>query len=136
MSLGGVTLVQRIRFGKISCLVLAGLPILLGHAARADGDAAAGKVIFTKCMACHSPDAGVNKVGPSLHGIVGRPSHSVADYSYSDAMRAYNVTWDAATLDKYLVDPRGIVPGTKMIFAGIKKDQDRQNLISYLGTLK
>ena len=117
-------------------LALASLPGIFGQTALADGDPVAGKTIFAKCMVCHSPDAGVNKVGPSLHGIVGRPSHSIADYNYSPAMQAYNVTWDETALDKYLVDPRGVVVGTKMIFAGIKKDQDRQNLIAYLKTLK
>ncbi len=105
-------------------------------AARADGDAAAGKVVFNKCGVCHSVKEGENKVGPSLHGIVGRPSHSIDTYTYSTAMKAYDVTWDPATLDHYLTDPRGVVNGTKMIFVGLKNEQDRQNVIAYLETLK
>lgn len=105
-------------------------------AARADGDAAAGQVVFHKCMACHSAKQGENKVGPSLYGVVGRPSHSIASYNYSTAMAAYNVTWDPSTLDHYLTNPRGVVPGTKMIFVGLKSDQDRANVIAYLSTLK
>ena len=87
-------------------------------------------------MACHSPKQGENKVGPSLYGVVGRPSHSIVSYNYSAAMSAYNVTWDPPTLDHYLVNPRGVVSGTKMIFAGLKTEQDRANVIAYLSTLK
>lgn len=105
-------------------------------AARADGDPALGKTAFNKCVACHSIKEGENKIGPSLHGVVGRPSHSIAGFNYSDAMKAYNVTWDPATLDHYLADPRGVVIGTKMIFVGLKKDDERANVIAYLETLK
>ena len=109
---------------------------LTASAARADGDPALGKTAFNKCAACHSIKEGENKIGPSLHGIVGRPAHSVQGFSYSDPMKAYNVTWDAQTLDHYLADPRGTVPGTKMIFPGLKKDDERANVIAYLETLK
>ena len=109
---------------------------LAAGAAQAAGDPALGKTAFNKCAACHSIKEGENKIGPSLHGIVGRPSHSIEGFSYSEPMKAYNVTWDTATLDHYLVDPRGTVPGTKMIFVGIKKDDERANLIAYLETLK
>jgi len=104
--------------------------------ARADGDPALGKTAFNKCAACHSIKDGENKIGPSLHGIVGRPSHSIDNFSYSEPMKAYNVTWDVPTLDHYLTDPRGTVPGTKMIFVGLKKDDERANVIAYLETLK
>ena len=109
---------------------------LAAGTARADGDPALGKVQFNKCAACHSAKEGENKIGPSLHGIVGRPSHSIENFNYSDAMKNYNVTWDPATLDHYLADPRGVVNGTKMIFVGLKKDDERANLIAYLETLK
>jgi len=105
-------------------------------AAQAEGDPALGKTVFNKCAACHSIKPGENKIGPSLHGIVGRPSHSIESFNYSEPMKAYNVTWDAATLDHYLIDPRGTVQGTKMIFVGLKKDEERANLIAYLETLK
>ncbi len=110
--------------------------VLTAGTARADGDPALGKAQFNKCAACHSAKEGENKIGPSLHGIVGRPSHSIENFNYSDAMKNYNVTWDPATLDHYLADPRGVVNGTKMIFVGIKKDDERANLIAYLETLK
>ena len=109
---------------------------LAAGAARADGDPALGKTQFNKCAACHSAKEGENKIGPSLHGVVGRPSHSIEGFSYSEPMKNYNVTWDPATLDHYLADPRGVVPGTKMIFPGLKKDDERANLIAYLETLK
>jgi cytochrome c len=109
---------------------------LAAGAARADGDPALGKTAFGKCAACHSVKEGENKIGPSLHGVVGRPSHSIEGFSYSEPMKNYNVTWDPATLDHYLADPRGVVPGTKMIFVGLKKDDERANVIAYLETLK
>lgn len=117
-------------------LALATAVAVSSGAARADGDAAAGQVVFHKCGLCHSVKQGENKVGPSLYGVVGRPSHSIASFNYSTAMAAYNVTWDPTALDHYLVNPRGVVSGTKMIFAGLKSDQDRANVIAYLSTLK
>ena len=117
-------------------LALVGALTLVAGAARADGDAAAGKSVFNKCGACHSAAKGVNKIGPSLFGIVGRHSASLADYSYTDAMKATNWEWTPEQLNKYLTDPRGVVPGTKMIFPGLKSDTDRANVIAYLETLK
>jgi cytochrome c len=114
----------------------AALAVFATHAAWADGDATAGAQIFKKCTVCHSPDAGVNKVGPSLHGIVGRHSASIGNFNYSDAMKAANKDWTPETLDTYLTDPRGLVPGTKMIFPGLKEAKDRQDVIAYLSTLK
>jgi cytochrome c len=118
-------------------LAIAALAAMLASsAARADGDPALGKVQFNKCAACHSGKAGENKIGPSLYGVVGRPSHSIEGFSYSDAMKAYNVTWTNEELNKYLENPRGVVAGTKMIFVGLKKEDERANLIAYLDTLK
>lgn len=104
--------------------------------ARADGDAAAGKTVFAKCGICHSIKDGENKIGPSLYGVVGRKSHSEPGYTYSEAMKAYDVTWTPEALNTYLVDPRKVVVGTKMIFLGLKSDDDRANVIAYLETLK
>ena len=117
-------------------MALAAVVVLASGTAHADGDPAAGKVQFNKCGICHSAKEGENKIGPSLYGIVGRPSHSIGNFNYSDAMKNYNVTWDDAALDHYLVDPRAVVPGTRMIFVGLEKDDDRANLIAYLNTLK
>ncbi|MEE3627666.1 cytochrome c family protein [Nitrospirillum sp. BR 11752] len=104
--------------------------------ALAAGDAAAGQVVFKKCAVCHSIDAGVNKVGPSLHGVVGRKSATAPGYDYSAAMKGANKEWTAKELDTYLTDPRAVVPGTKMVFVGLKDQKDRDNVIAYLETLK
>jgi cytochrome c len=116
--------------GVFACL----LSIAVGSAAAAD--IAAGKIIFVKCSLCHTNEPGKNKVGPSLFGVVGRKSASLPNYSYSDAMKKFDHTWTLQTLDTYLTDPRGVVPGTKMIFPGIKDQTERENLIAYLETLK
>lgn len=104
----------------------------------ADGDAVAGKAVFSKCAACHSRDTPKNRVGPHLMGIVGRPAASVPDYTkYSDAMRkagADGLVWDEAMLAKYLAGPKVLVPGTKMMFPGLKSPGDIANLIAYLET--
>ncbi|MGD0635615.1 MAG: cytochrome c family protein [Beijerinckiaceae bacterium] len=104
--------------------------------ARADGDAALGKSVFNKCAICHTIDPAKKGIGPTLFGVVGRHSASVAGFSYSEAMKAANKTWDAATLDVYLTDPKALVPGTKMVFPGLPKPEDRANVIAYLSTLK
>ena len=116
-------------------LVLAAI-LLPASGTRADGDPAAGAVVFKKCALCHSPDAGVNKVGPSLHGVVDRHSASLPTYSYSPAMKAADKTWDEKELDTYLTNPRKEVPNTKMIFPGLPDEKDRQDVIAYLKTLK
>ncbi len=95
-------------------------------------DAAAGEKVFAACRTCHVLDEGVNRVGPSLHKVVGRKSGSVAGFSYSDANKNSGVTWDSQTLFEYLKDPKGFMPGTKMAFPGVKDDQARANLVAYL----
>jgi cytochrome c2 len=105
-------------------------------AAHAAGDPAAGKVVFQQCAICHSNEKGVNRVGPSLFGVVGRHSHTEPGYDYSPAMMKHDVTWNADTLNVYLTDPMKVVPGTKMIFPGIKDDAKRADVIAYLETLK
>ncbi len=114
-------------------LVIATLALGFGsHRAAADG----GQDVFTdNCSVCHSPDAGTNKLGPSLFGVVGRKSGSIADYAYAPAMKNAGLTWDQATLDKYVTDPQAVVPGTKMLFPGVKSADDRKALIQYLATL-
>ena len=110
--------------------------VLVPLAARAEGDAAAGKTVFAQCAICHSVKPDENKIGPSLYGIVGRQAHSQAGFAYSEAMNNYTVTWDETELDKYLTDPRKVVNGTKMIYPGVKDETKRANLIAYLATLK
>jgi len=96
------------------------------------GNAAAGKTLSSKCTVCHSFVAGQNKIGPSLAGIIGRKAGTAPNFGYSPAMKASKLTWNVATLDRYLTNPRATVPGTKMIFAGIPAPADRANLIAYL----
>ncbi len=110
--------------------------VSFAQAAHADGDVEAGKVVFRKCAICHSIDPAKKGIGPLMLGIVGRPSASVAGFSYSEGMKAANKTWDAATLDTYLANPKALVPGTKMVFPGLPKQEDRDNVIAYLSTLK
>ena len=99
-------------------------------------DVEAGKTAFKKCALCHTTEAGKNKIGPSLFGIVGRKSATLEDFNYSEAMKKFDHTWDEGTLDEYLADPRATVPGTKMIFPGIKDKTERDDVIAYLETLK
>lgn len=97
-------------------------------------DAEAGKTVYNKCKACHQLEK--NAVGPHLKDVVGRKAGSLEDYKYSDALKKSGITWDEAALDKWLQGPSKDVPGTKMIFAGLKDETDRANLIEYLKTLK
>jgi cytochrome c len=112
------------------------LPLLLSTVGFAAEPAAGEKVFKTKCALCHTIEPGKNKIGPSLAGIVGRPSGSIAGFKYSPANLAAKVTWDEATLDKYLINPKAMIPGTIMTFPGDKNDAERGDLIAYLDTLK
>ena len=98
------------------------------------GDAGAGRQVFRKCQACHSLDAGKNGLGPSLADIVGEKAAAVPGYNFSPAMKASNLTWDAATLDAYLTDPQKVVPGNKMPFPGLKTERERSAVIALLAT--
>jgi nitrite reductase (NO-forming) len=97
----------------------------------AGGNAAAGRLVFRKCQACHSIEAGKALLGPSLAGIVGRKAGAEASYNYSPAMKQANIVWDAKTLDAYLADSQKVVPGNKMPFPGLKTEQDRADVIAY-----
>lgn len=98
----------------------------------ADGDAAKGEKVFRKCKSCHSLEAGQNKIGPSLNGLFGRTAGTVEGFKYSEAMVESGLVWEEETLDAYLIKPKDLVPKTKMNFAGLKKESDRQDLIVYL----
>ena len=98
------------------------------------GDGEAGRVAFGQCRSCHTVEAGMNRVGPSLHAIVGRPVGTVADYRYSTAMAAAGGVWDEQRLYDFLEKPRDHIVGTKMTFVGIKDGQRRADLIAYLKT--
>lgn len=118
---------------KLSLVALAAGFFLLGsQAALAEGDAANGEKIFRKCHACHSIEAGKNKVGPSLHGVVGRTAGTEEGFRYSDAMKNSGIVWDEQTLNTFLTKPKALVPGTRMSFPGLKDEQDRLDVIAYL----
>jgi cytochrome c len=101
----------------------------------ADDPAAGEKVFAARCAVCHATEAGQNKIGPSLAGIVGSKSGTVPGFDFSPAMKNADITWDEANLDKYLANPTGVVHGTKM-FVNLPSESDRQNVIAYLDTLK
>jgi cytochrome c len=122
---------------KTRLTMLAAAAFLLGAGeAAAAGDVEAGKKVFNKCAACHAVEAGKNKVGPSLFGIVGKKAGTDPTYKYSDNMKNSGLTWDEKTLDTYLEKPQEMVKGSKMAFAGLKDPKDRENIIAYLQTLK
>ena len=100
----------------------------------ASADAGAGEKVFSKCKACHKLD-GTNGTGPHLDGVVNRAVGGVAGFGYSDGMAGHGGSWDPETLSAFLENPKGEVPGTKMSFAGLKKVEDRANLIAYLQSL-
>ncbi len=114
-------------------LMISAMLALGAGAAQAEGDPAKGAKVFKKCKACHAIEAGnKKKQGPNLYGIVGRAAASVEGFKYSKAMRASGLTWDEATLDKYLAKPKKLVPKTRMAFAGLRKESQRKDVIAYL----
>lgn len=116
--------------------VVLAMAVSLGAAsgpALADGDAEAGAKVFNKCKACHTIAASdKHKVGPNLHGVIGRAAGTADGYRYSKAMSESGLTWDEATLTQYLHAPRDFVKGTKMSFAGLKKDDEIEDVLAYI----
>jgi cytochrome c len=96
------------------------------------GDPTKGAAVFRQCQTCHVKEVGVNKVGPSLAGIVGRPSGSIPGFRYSEANKNSGITWTEQELYVYLENPKAKIPGTIMAFVGIKDSQKRADLIAYL----
>jgi len=97
--------------------------------------AAAPPVAFNQCKSCHSVKPGDHGIGPSLAGIFGTKAGDIEGFEFSSAMKESGLVWDEATLDTFLLDPRGTIPGTKMSFAGLKDDAKRQEVIAYLQSL-
>jgi cytochrome c len=92
-----------------------------------------GRKLFRQCEACHTVDAGgKNKIGPNLHGVIGRKAGLVDGYSYSKAMAASGIVWDDANLGEYLERPAAFLKGNKMAFAGMRKDTDRADVIAFI----
>lgn len=119
---------MRIAFALIAALAFA--PASLA------GDAEAGKSVFAKCAQCHSVGAEAkNRIGPLLNGVAGRAPAAVPEFNYSQAMKdfaAANPVWTDELLSQYLENPKAVVPGGKMAFIGLKKPEDRDNVIAYL----
>jgi len=117
-------------------LCLAALGLLFTASFPAYGqDAAAGKRVFNKCIACHAVGSGAaNKVGPELNGLFGRPAGSVLGYAYTSANKRSGITWDEQTFALYIASPQAVVKGTKMAFTGLKNPQEVKDLIAYLST--
>ncbi|MDZ4691336.1 c-type cytochrome [Terricaulis sp.] len=111
---------------------LIALDITDASGAQLSGDTERGRRIFAQCATCHSPDAGVNRVGPSLHGIIGRESGTVPGFRYSAANQASDITWTEQELFSYLENPRAKIPGTTMAFVGLRNPQQRADVIAYL----
>jgi len=117
-------------FAVVTVVVLAAFSPAYGQ------DASAGQRLFrSRCSICHSPQPGRNIVGPSLFGVVGRHSGRIPDFRYSQANLHSGLTWDPATLDRYLTSPQQVVPGTLMTFPGLKNGRERADVIAYLATL-
>jgi cytochrome c len=116
-------------------ILLSLIAVVASAGAASAQDAAAGEKVFAQCRACHQvgPTA-KNGVGPQLNGLIGRKAGTVENYNYSPANKNSGLTWDEATFREYIRDPRAKVPGTKMVYAGLKDEQRITDLIAYLKT--
>src|SRR5712672_1573109 len=118
---------------KLSFGALVAIAVTAIASAAPAQDVAAGKTSFNKCLACHAAGEGAkNKVGPVLNGLNGRKSGTVEGYSYTEANKNSGITWDEATFKDYIKDPKAKIPGTKMVFAGIKNEQEASDLWAFL----
>jgi cytochrome c len=123
---------MRVKFAVIGGAI-AGLSAAMLASPVSAQDAENGADVFKKCRACHQVGENAkNAVGPVLNGLIGRKAGSVEGFNYSDANKHSGFTWDEETFAKYIKDPRGVMPGTKMAFAGIKDPEDIKDLTAYL----
>ena len=118
-------------------LGLVTMALLVAASAAQAGDPAKGKVVFQRCAVCHNVEkGGPNGLGPNLFGVVGRKAGSVANFSYSAAMKSSGITWTADKLGAYVTHPSAVVPGNRMAFAGIGNPDMVADVVAYLETLK
>jgi cytochrome c len=118
---------------RLTLSALVAIASSLAASAALGQDVAAGKTSFNKCMACHAIGEGAkNKVGPELNGLDGRHSGTADGYSYSDANKNSGITWNEAQFKDYIKDPKAKIPGTKMVFAGIKNEKEASDLWAFL----
>ena len=122
-------------FGGMAGVIVLGFGLVIGGNAMA-GDAVKGQKLFKRCKACHYVDKEKHKTGPHLVAVISRSAGSLDDYKYSKPMKASGLVWDEETLAAYLKAPKKFVKGTKMAFAGLKKDRDVADIIAYLKAAK
>lgn len=118
-------------------MIAASAALMCGPPPANAADANNGKSVFTRCAACHTnTKGGPNGVGPNLYGVVGRKAATRPDFSYSNALKNAHVVWTPQKLDAWISNPMKLVPGARMVFAGIADAKQRADLIAYLATLK
>jgi cytochrome c len=119
--------------GRLAVVVgMAMVALGSGSVLAQEGDPAAGEKVFNKCKACHVLNEEKNRVGPYLLGIIGRPAGTAEGFTYSPAMKDSGIVWDETTISEYVADPKTYVPGNRMAFPGLKKEEDITNLMAYL----
>lgn len=125
---------------KINLMTAAAVALTLATPAFAEGDAEAGEKVFRKCKACHQVGEGAkNRVGPVLNGVVGQPAGAVEDFKYSKVMQeraAEGLVWTNEEMTAFLASPKKYMKGTKMSFAGLRKDDDIEDVIAYLASFE
>jgi cytochrome c len=116
----------------LSIIVAGAIDLTAASGTVSAGDTKKGKRVFNKCKTCHVLNKQKNRIGPHLVGVFGRKAGTVKGFKYSKAMLKSGIVWDEKTIDAYITKPKKFIPGNKMIFAGLKKKKQRDDLIAYL----